>query len=91
MNYEKVTATVTVRNGSFYVAETRVSLASIVYEYRSGSSVEVIQGNFPVLSRDHVNGAIAFYLTHQQEVDADLARREQRWKQLEDAAIAESE
>ncbi len=55
------------RNGGFYVASSRVSLASIIYEFRAGSSPETIRRNFPTLSLEQVYGAIAFYLGHQNE------------------------
>lgn len=65
------------RNGGYYVAGTRVSLDSIVYSFRSGDSPETTRQNFPSLSLEQVFGAIAFYLGHQQEVDANIREGEQ--------------
>ena len=74
------------RNGGFYVAGTRVSLASIVYEYRDGAAAETIRQNFPTLSLEQIHGAIAFYLGHSEEVEAYLRELEKKWDALEGAA-----
>jgi uncharacterized protein (DUF433 family) len=74
------------RNGGYYVAGSRVSLASIIYEYRDGAAVETIRQNFPTLSLERIHGAIAFYLGHQQEVEAYLSELEKKWDELERAA-----
>src|ERR1700760_3758957 len=65
------------RNGGFYVADTRVSLDSIVYAFKAGDSPETIRQNFSSLRLEQVYGAIAFYLAHQQEVDANIREGEQ--------------
>jgi uncharacterized protein (DUF433 family) len=77
---------VEMRNGGYYVAGTRVSLASIVYEYRDGAAVETIRQNFPTLSLEQIHGAIAFYLGHPREVDTYLGELERKWDELERAA-----
>lgn len=58
------------------VKGTRVSLDSIIYQFRQGRSPEAIQDSFPALSLGQVYGAIAYYLNHQAEVDAYLAHNE---------------
>lgn len=60
------------RNGGFYVAKTRVSLDSLVYCFREGESPETIRHSFASLTLEQVYGAIAFYLAHEQEVDANI-------------------
>ncbi len=74
------------RNGSYYVAGSRVSLASIVYEYKDGSSVETIQENFPTLSILQINAAIEFYQANRLEVESHLRELEASWKALEVSA-----
>lgn len=64
------------RNGGYYVAESRVSLDSIVYAFRGGESPETIQQNFPTLTLEQVYGAIAFYLSRQAEIDANIQEGE---------------
>jgi uncharacterized protein (DUF433 family) len=71
------------RNGGYYLAGSRVSLASIVYEFRDGASPETIRQNFSTLSLEQVYGAIAFYLGHQTETAAYLAEQEAMWEETE--------
>jgi uncharacterized protein (DUF433 family) len=71
------------RNGGYYVAGSRVSLASIVYEFRAGASPETIRQNFPTLSLQQVYGAITFYLGHRSETAAYLAEQEAMWEERE--------
>jgi uncharacterized protein (DUF433 family) len=73
------------RDGGLYVAGSRVSLASIVYAFRDGASPEAIRASFPTLSLAQVYGAIAFYLNHPQESEADLQDLEQKLLELERA------
>jgi uncharacterized protein (DUF433 family) len=74
------------RDGAYYVTGSRVSLASIVYEYRDGAAPETIRQNFPTLFLEHIHGAIAFYLGHQPEVEAYLRELEEKWDELESTA-----
>jgi uncharacterized protein (DUF433 family) len=64
------------RGGGYYVIGRRVSLDSIVYAFRSGESPETIRQNFPSLSLEQIYGAIAFYLAHRVEVDANILEGE---------------
>ena len=66
------------REGGYYVAGTRVSLDSIVYAFRSGESPETIQQQYPTLSLEQVYGAVAFYLGHQAEIDANIREGEEQ-------------
>jgi hypothetical protein len=65
------------RNDGFYAAGTRVSLDSIVYSFKAGDSPETIRQNFSSLTLEQVYGAIAFYLAHEQEVDASIRNGEE--------------
>jgi uncharacterized protein (DUF433 family) len=71
------------REGVYYVPGTRVSLDSIVYAFREGSSPEGIREDFEALSLADVYGAIAFYLDHQTDIDAYLQQRKDQWSELE--------
>jgi uncharacterized protein (DUF433 family) len=64
------------RNSSYYVAGSRVSLASLVHEFRKGVSPEGIRDNFETLNLEQVYGAIAYYLARQQEIDAHLDQQD---------------
>jgi uncharacterized protein (DUF433 family) len=71
------------REGGYYLAGSRVSLASVILAFREGASPETIRQNFPSLSLGQVYGAIAFYLDNPQESETYLQRLAARWKELE--------
>jgi uncharacterized protein (DUF433 family) len=73
---------VELRNGGYYLTGSRVSLASIIYEYRDGATVESIRQNFPTLSLEQIHGAIAFYLGHPDETEAYLTGLDEKWDEL---------
>ncbi|RMH84654.1 MAG: DUF433 domain-containing protein, partial [Calditrichaeota bacterium] len=61
----------------YWIAGTRVSLDSVVYAFLEGLSPETIVAEcFPVLSLEQVYGAIAYYLSHRDEIDAYLKQAE---------------
>lgn len=67
------------REGSYYVAGTRISLDSIVHAFRRGESPETICQSFELLRLEEVYGAIAYYLANQAEIDAYLVRQDEKW------------
>jgi uncharacterized protein (DUF433 family) len=71
---------VSLREGAYWVTGTRVSLDSIVYQFREGQSAEGIAADFPVLSLEQVYGAIAYYLGHREEIDAYLREGEAQFE-----------
>lgn len=71
------------RDDGYFVTGTRVSLDSVVIEFRRGRSAEGILQSFPMLgSLVRVYGAITFYLEHEDEIDDYLARQSERWAEL---------
>lgn len=70
------------RDGGYYIAGTRVSLDSIVYEFLSGSSAEAIQQAYSTVNLEEVYGAIAFYLANRVEVEKYLALAEQEYERM---------
>lgn len=74
------------RDGTYWVAGSRVSLDSLVYAYWNGQSAESIAQSFPVLTLEQVYGALAFYLAHQTEIDAYLERRRTEYAAKRQAA-----
>ncbi len=67
------------RDGSYYLAATRVSLDSLLHAFRRGESPETIRENFEVLELEEVYGGIAYYLANQSSMDAYLLRQRQKW------------
>ncbi len=80
MNYEKSYISVD-EHGVRRVAETRISLDSVVIAFQQGQSAEEIQRNFPALSLEQVYGAITYYLGHRREVEDYLSEQEVVWEQ----------
>ena len=74
------------RDEGYYVASSRVSLASIVLEFKGGASPESIREEFPTFSLEQIYGSIAFYLGHEAETDVYLKALEQKWDELERGA-----
>jgi uncharacterized protein (DUF433 family) len=74
------------QDGAYRIGGTRVSLDSIVYAYRRGASPESIQRSFPSLTLEQVHGALAFYLSHQTEVDSHLVRGEKEFEELQETS-----
>jgi uncharacterized protein (DUF433 family) len=63
------------REAGFYIVGSRVPIDRIVWEYRNGEDPEAIQSHYPALSLDQVNGAIAFYWEHKDEVERVIEER----------------
>ena len=74
------------QDGVYRVGGTRVSLDSIVYAYRRGASPEGIQRSFPSITLEQVHGALAFYLSHQAEIDKYLVEGEEEFEKLRQAS-----
>jgi uncharacterized protein (DUF433 family) len=57
------------RETGFYIVGSRVPIDRIVWEYRNGEDPETIRSHYPTLTLEQVQGAIAFYQSHKQEVE----------------------
>jgi len=72
------------RDGGYYVAGSRVSLASIIHAFRRGAAPEVILDEFPAIGNlAAVYGAIAFILQNPDVVEGYLADQARLWDELE--------
>jgi len=75
------------RDGGYWVAETRVSLDSIVYAFREGLSPEtILKDCFPSLTLEQIYGAVTYYLHHRAEIDAYLERERAEYEAVRKAA-----
>lgn len=63
-------------DGTVRVADTRVSLDSVVYHYKLGASAEQIAQKFPALDLADVYAAITYYLNHEEAVEEYLRQQE---------------
>ncbi len=62
------------RYNGYWIANSRVSLDTIVYAFLDGQSPESIAQSLPILTLEQVYGAIAFYLAHQIEIETYLEK-----------------
>ena len=79
------------RDGGLFVAGSRISLASIISEFREGASPEAIRQNFPSLSLPQIYGAIAFFLNHPERSEEYLRDLNGKWEDLQRSAHPPSE
>ncbi len=70
------------KNGAYRIADTRVSLDSVVYSYNRGNLPETIQRQFSSLTLAQVYGTIAFYLSNQTKIDEYLRQGEIEYEQM---------
>jgi uncharacterized protein (DUF433 family) len=71
---------------AYRVAGSRVSLDSVVYAFLGGQSPEGITDSFPTLSLEQVYGAITFYLSNRDKIDAYLKQGEEKFEALRRAS-----
>ncbi|MBX9656923.1 MAG: DUF433 domain-containing protein [Nitrospiraceae bacterium] len=63
--------------GSIRIAGTRVTIEAIVQGFLDGATPEEICQDFPSLALPQVYDVLAFYLTHQHEVETYLREQAQ--------------
>lgn len=63
-------------DGVIRVGGTRVPLDAVVHEFREGASAEQILHSYPSLTLRDIYGAITYYLTHTEEIDAYLREQD---------------
>jgi uncharacterized protein (DUF433 family) len=65
----------TLPDGTVRVAETRVTLDTIIHRFKAGATPEAIALSYPAVKLSDVYAVITYYLRHQKEVDAYLSER----------------
>jgi uncharacterized protein (DUF433 family) len=71
------------REGGYWITGTRVSLDSLIAAFREGLSPEAIVTDcFPILTLAQAYGGIAYYLSHQPELDAYLEQADAEFEAL---------
>lgn len=68
--------------GVLCVGESRVSLDTVISDYKEGSTPERIIADYPTLELSDVYAVIAYYLKHTEEVEAYLRRRNEETTRL---------
>lgn len=57
-------------NGIPWVVGTRITVAHIAVEHNAGRTVEQMLEDYPVLYREGIEQALAYYAVHHDEIDA---------------------
>ena len=70
MSMSAVAAYVQQREGEYYVGDSRVTVHSIIADWKRGAAPEDITAAFPTLPLVAIYGVITYYLEHQAELDA---------------------
>ncbi len=76
------------RDDGYWITGTRISLDSLVYAFQRGAPPESIVRSFPFLTLEQVYGAIAYYLAHEQAINAYLRQGEAEFEALRQASRA---
>jgi uncharacterized protein (DUF433 family) len=70
------------QDGAILVGKTRVTLDTVVAVFTQGATAEEFVYRYPSLNLADVYATIAFYLMHQQEVEAYLQQRRQQSQEI---------
>ena len=68
--------------GVFRITGTRVTLDSIVREFKDGATPEQIQEDFPSVTLSDIYSVIAYYLQHSRAVEDYLGAQAQAAKEV---------
>jgi uncharacterized protein (DUF433 family) len=63
-------------DGTIRVADSRVSLESVVHQFKQGATPEQIAQMFPAIKLADIYSVIAYYLNNRDTIDAYLAKQE---------------
>jgi len=69
-------------HGVVRVGGTRVTLDTVIAVFKQGSTAEEIVHRYPSLRLGDVYASIAFYLNHQEDVEAYLQQRQQQAQEI---------
>ena len=69
-------------DGVVRVGKTRVTLDTVVAVFKQGVTAEEIVYRYPSLKLADVYATVAFYLNHQQEVEAYIQKRQQQAQEI---------
>lgn len=75
------------KQGTLVVANSRITLGSIVKCFVEGESPEAIHDAYPSLSLESIYGAITHYLGNRDAIDAELAGQDEATSKLRSEAL----
>lgn len=69
-------------SGGLRIGKSRVLFELVIYAFEDGATPEAIAQRYPTATLADIYGVLAYYLRHQEEIDAYLAEREQKAKEV---------
>ena len=78
-------------DGTIRVADSRVSLDSVVHHYKLGASAEQIAQKFPALDLADVYATITYYLSHEESVEEYLRQQEAKGDEVQKKIESDSQ
>jgi uncharacterized protein (DUF433 family) len=78
-------------HGSIRIGNSRVTLDSVINEYKLGATAEQIAYSFPSLQLSDIYLTVAYYLIHKNEIEAYLAEQEKEANELRQHIESSSE
>jgi uncharacterized protein (DUF433 family) len=73
----------TLPDGTVRIAETRVTLDTVIHSFKAGATAEAIALSYPAVKLSDIYAVITYYLRHQKEVDAYLLERTKQAKEIQ--------
>ena len=70
-------------DGTILIADSRVSLDSVVHHYKLGASAEQIAQKFPALDLADIYAAITYYLNHEETIEEYLRQQEAKGDEIQ--------
>jgi uncharacterized protein (DUF433 family) len=70
-------------DGTIRIADSRVSLDTVVHHYKLGATAEQIAQKFPALDLADVYAAITYYLNHQETIEEYLRQQDARGDEVQ--------
>ena len=65
-------------SGGLRVGNSRVLLELVIHAFEDGATPEAIAQRYPTATLADIYSVLAYYLRHQEEISAYLAKREQK-------------
>jgi uncharacterized protein (DUF433 family) len=70
-------------DGTIRIADTRVSLDSVLYQYQQGATAEEIALRLPALRLADIHACLAYFLNHSEQVEEYLHQRHRQASDLQ--------
>ena len=74
----QVVPLVRTEDGTIRLKNSRLTLDSVLHEYKQGATAEQIADSFPPVSLADIHAVIAYYLTHRAEIEEYLREQERQ-------------